>query len=172
MKNGLLKPADLVVALKAHLLRGSAWTYASLGQAVGMSASQAHAALARAEQADLFRSQGRRAKPNNLLEFLAHGVRFAFYPQLGGHVLGVPTAHAVAPLSDLLVGVEGASVFVWPDPAGTVFGQALEPLHRAVPRVSRRDPELYSVLALVDALRVGRVRDRELALGLLRETLS
>ncbi len=52
---------------------------------------------------------------------------------------------------------------VWPDPQGTVQGAAVEPLYRSVPGAARRDPGLYDLLALVDALRIGRARERNLA---------
>jgi hypothetical protein len=36
-------------------------------------------------------------------------------------------------------------------------------LHRTVTKVALADPKLYELLALVDAIREGRVRERELA---------
>jgi hypothetical protein len=39
----------------------------------------------------------------------------------------------------------------------------LEPLHKAAPSAARRDPILYELLALIDALRDGRVRERQRA---------
>jgi hypothetical protein len=52
---------------------------------------------------------------------------------------------------------------VWPDPEGSVQGVAVEPLYGSVPRAARQDPELYALLALVDALRIGRARERGIA---------
>lgn len=42
-------------------------------------------------------------------------------------------------------------------------GYALSPLYRSVPKAVERDPRLYELLALVDAVRDGRARERELA---------
>ena len=39
----------------------------------------------------------------------------------------------------------------------------LEPLYKTVPIAARRDPRLYEILALLDALRDGRARERRLA---------
>jgi hypothetical protein len=39
----------------------------------------------------------------------------------------------------------------------------VQPLDRSVPQAARRDPALYDLLALVDALRIGRARERGLA---------
>jgi hypothetical protein len=52
---------------------------------------------------------------------------------------------------------------VWPDAEGEVRGLTLEPLHRAAPAAARKDPVLYGLLALLDALRDGRVRERQIA---------
>ncbi|MCC7172374.1 MAG: hypothetical protein IT459_18150 [Planctomycetes bacterium] len=81
------------------------------------------------------------------------------------------TAHAAAPLRDLIdAGTDPPPV--WPDPEGTDRGEALEPLYRSVPAVARRDPKLYEILCLVDAIRAGRARERALAEKLLRERIE
>ena len=61
---------------------------------------------------------------------------------------------------------------VWADPEGKVRGEALEPLYPSVPRAARADEALYELLALVDAVRAGRARERELAVAALRKRLS
>ena len=53
--------------------------------------------------------------------------------------------------------------YVWPDDSGDTTGTSLEPLHPSAPRAARSSPELHELLALVDALRVGRARERALA---------
>ena len=52
---------------------------------------------------------------------------------------------------------------VWPYPKGEERGQSVEPLYPTVVESAQQNPKLYELLALVDALRVGRVRERELA---------
>ena len=52
---------------------------------------------------------------------------------------------------------------VWSDPEGQMQGVAVEPLYASAPGAARRDPELYHLLALVDALRMGRARERAFA---------
>jgi hypothetical protein len=36
-------------------------------------------------------------------------------------------------------------------------------LHKAAPKAARKDPALHELLALIDAVRDGRVRERQLA---------
>jgi hypothetical protein len=52
---------------------------------------------------------------------------------------------------------------VWPSPDGPVRGAAFEPLYPSVPEAAKRDSCLYELLALIDAIRDGRVRERKLA---------
>jgi hypothetical protein len=52
---------------------------------------------------------------------------------------------------------------VWPDAEGDVRGVTLEPLHKTAPKAARKDPVLHELLALIDALRDGRARERQLA---------
>jgi hypothetical protein len=44
-------------------------------------------------------------------------------------------------------------------------------MHKAAPKAARKDPVLYELLALIDALRDGRVRERQLAQKELRAQL-
>ena len=52
---------------------------------------------------------------------------------------------------------------LWPLPEGQQRGVSLEPLHKNAPAAALRDPFLYEMLALIDALREGRARERKLA---------
>jgi hypothetical protein len=87
----------------------------------------------------------------------------------GAPTRGVPTAHSAKPLSDLIA---GGDAFVWPHVDGTVRGQAIAPLYPTVPDACLGDERLYELLALVDALRVGRARERELAVKELEARLT
>ncbi len=163
-----LKPLDLIVCLELAAGKSSHGTYEDLARAVGLSASEANQAVQRAVQAGLLRpSPNRREKPSAnaeaLLEFLEHGVRRAFFVVPGKIVRGMPTAQSAPPLDRLLANDE-ESTFVWPDPEGAARGQSIEPLYETVPKTARRNPALYELLALVDALRCGGARERRLAM--------
>jgi hypothetical protein len=47
----------------------------------------------------------------------------------------------------------------------------IEPLYKAIPYAASQDQELYELLGLVDALRVGRVREQQLAADFLQQRL-
>ena len=82
----------------------------------------------------------------------------------------MPTAHSALPLSKEIVS-EANDQYVWPSGDGTVRGQAIEPLYKSVPYAVSKDPELHQLLALIDALRVGRARERQIAGDELRRRL-
>lgn len=163
----MLRPQDLAAATVLALPDMSAWTYTSLAARLELSASETHAAVKRAGMAGLLRDRAvdRRA----LLEFLQHGARYAFYPSRGAPTRGVPTGVLAPPLNTLLSATEGP---VWPSADGTARGYALAPLYRTAPAAARRDASVHEVLALIDALREGGARERELAIRELRRRLE
>lgn len=175
-----LHPQDVVVVLKliAHRDRSKRWTYADLGKDLFMSTSQVFRSVERAEAARLLSAPSIPSTPemreelpltwmfpnnSNLKEFLIHGVKYSFPVERGGPTRGTPTAEAAPPLNQIL-----AQDFplppVWPNPAGLLRGIAFSPLYKTVPEAALRDLELYELLALLDAIREGRAREREIAI--------
>ena len=98
---------------------------------------------------------------HNLAEFALHGAKYAFVPERLPVGPGVPTSHAAPAFAGAFS--EGHEPLVWPGPHGAVRGEGLSPLHPCVPGAALRDAALYELLALFDALRVGRARERSLA---------
>jgi hypothetical protein len=172
----ILKPQDLVVALKLVSLHKKDWTYLLLASELAMSASEINAGIKRAIQARLLSpGKDRDNKPQPvraaLLEFLLHGVRYAFAPDRGEMTLGMPTGWAAQPLSDQIVAAEDPPP-VWPDPQGEVRGMTFSALYPTVPRAARQDAVLYELLVLVDGIRGGRAREQKIAAKLLSKRLG
>lgn len=155
-----MKPQDILVYLKILLWKKGRWTVAALAESIGLSASETHGAIQRGKKAGLFDPLTEKPVKSALEEFLLHGIRYAFPAEPGRLCRGVPTSHSAPPLAGKIVSGEP---YVWPDDNGRVRGQAIEPLYRSVPAAARKDVELYELLALIDALRVGRARERSLA---------
>jgi hypothetical protein len=84
---------------------------------------------------------------------------------------GTPTSCAAPPLTKIIATAETDHAPLWPDAEGSVRGYALEPLYPSVPKAARLDKALYELLALVDAIRDGRARERNLAIEHLRTRL-
>jgi hypothetical protein len=157
-----LRPQDIVVVLAVHHLATARWTYAALAERLGLPDSHAHAAVQRAIRSHLNEEDSRRVRTRNLLEFLEHGVRYAFPVEPGPVARGVPTGASAPPL-DTLMQDNSAGDLVWAHVDGKTTGQSLTPLHPNVPTIAMEIPPLHECLALVDALRIGGVRERQLA---------
>jgi hypothetical protein len=129
-----------------------------------MSPSEVHGALKRAQAAHLAHGSELNSRPNlsAIEEFLIHGLKYAFPAEHGGPTRGLPTSYAAAPLNRLIAAGD-EPIPVWPHPEGKSRGIALAPLYKTVPIAAMGDPLLYEKLALVDALRDGRTRERKLA---------
>jgi hypothetical protein len=165
-----LLPQDIVVLAKLVSYRGNRPSIAQVGADLSLSPSQVHQSLKRLERSRLLDAQSGRPFLRAVEEFLIHGVKYAFPARRGEATRGIPTAYAAAPLNRE-IGEGGELPPVWPDAEGDVRGLALEPLHKSAPRAAVKDPQLYELLALIDALRDGRARERQTAERKLAERL-
>lgn len=158
-----LKPQDIVVLLKLMLLGpNNSQSFAALALALGISPSEVHAGVKRLANAKLYNEQTKRPVRKAALEFLIHGVKYAFPPKHGGLTLGYPTGYAAPPLDQFIQAGENPPP-VWPSSHGTAKGLEFSPLYKSVPEAIKNDPELYKLLALLDAIRDGRARERVIA---------
>jgi hypothetical protein len=175
-KTPQLKPQDVLVLLKLAVREDAAWSYPRIAAELGMSASEVHAAMRRAVLAKLAVAEepkGFRVHSQNLLEFLVHGVRYAFPVARGPITRGHPTAYAAPVLRKRISEGDGLPP-VWPDPEGSVRGESFSPLYpsQAAIRAILADPPMYDATALVDAIRGGAARERQVAAELLERLVT
>src|SRR5712692_11375376 len=159
-----LKPQDVVVALKLCGYPAGRPPISIVASDLGLSPSEVHGAIQRLRSSGLLHGPALKDKPNisGLEEFLVHGLKYAFPAEHGEVTRGIPTSYAAEPLkSEISMSNELPPVWPWPD--GNTRGIGLEPLYKSVPRAALRDPNLYQFLALVDAIRNGRARERKIA---------
>lgn len=166
-----LKPQDALVLLKIAANNERPWRQVDLAQELGLSLSEVSEALERARNARLIDSSKKMLIWQALAEFVLHGLKYVFPAAPGPVCRGIGTAHSALPLSNQIVSSDDDQ-YVWPDADGDLRGQAIEPLYRSVPKAARKDPQLYQILALVDALRVGRARERNIAAEELKKRLN
>jgi hypothetical protein len=158
-----LKPQDVVILLKMLTLSKQAlWRVLDLATSVGISQSEVSHGLERLRLAKLVDEKKKMPLLENAHEFLTHGIKYVFPARPGAIQRGIPTAHSAPPLSEHMR-VSSSDVYVWPYAEGKSRGQSIEPLYPSVPKVALKDPVLYELLAIIDAIRVGKVRDRKLA---------
>lgn len=167
----ILKPQDVLVGLSMCCRKARNDTYAEKAEKLGMSASEVHAAEKRLCEARLVDVDTREIRRGPMLEFLVHGVPYAFATSPKEWTRGVPTAWA-APVLSSKIALSDQPSPIWPDPEGMVQGVAVQPLYRSVVQAVKKDSELYDLLSLVDALRIGRVREKKIAEEEIRNRLK
>ncbi len=170
-----LKPQDIVLALKLVAIGAADWTQPGVARALHVSAGEVNHGLKRLAVCHLYAPVDRRIVRASLLELLVSGLRYVFPAQLGLLGDGMPTAFSAAPLAGKLrLGDEDGVVWLVPDGGARarVRGRVIEPLYPSAPLAAAEDPKLHELLALADALRVGRARERALSRTELEKRLA
>lgn len=160
----VLKPQDVVVVAKLVGYTEFRPKLVEVAEEIALSASEVHASVRRLQAARLVHSHRLGTAPNleAIKEFFVHGVKYAFPAERGELTRGVPTSYAAPPLNKMIsIGEEPPPI--WPYANGKTRGMSFEPLYAKVPIAALKDPNLYELLALIDALRDGRMRERNLA---------
>lgn len=167
-KHSGMRPHDIVILLKIAAKGNQNWLMKNLAIELGISAGEVSESINRSVQAGLLAKDKKTVMKAALLEFLRYGLPYVFPQQPGALVRGIPTAHSAPPLDKL---IQSNELYVWPSAKGNARGQAIEPLYSTVVIAIEKDNKLYELLALVDALRVGRVREKQLAMEELKKRL-
>ena len=164
---------DIALLLKLSLQEGPRVLSKKLSEELFIPPSEISKSLYRCKDSGLLYWSDLEKRVNRpaLMEFLAHGMRYAFPPERGGLVRGIPTAAAAEPLKSLFLD-DGEPPPVWPYSAGTVRGLSFAPLYKFAAKASLIDSRFYELLTLCDAIRGGRTRERTLATDLLRKALN
>lgn len=163
--NGM-RPHDVVVLLKITSLQGQQWLNKDLSSQLYISFSEISESLNRSMIARLLSPDKRKVMKNALLKFIENGLSFVFSIEIGASVRGIPTGHSAPLLKDFFISKE---VYVWPHPQGKSRGEAISPLYPNQVKAAMEDEHLYGMLSLLDAVRIGKVRESEKALELLKD---
>lgn len=169
----MLKSQDVLVALAVLVLKDKQWRQSDIANLVNISVSEVNAAIKRLVLAKLMAPSVNEKKPevlmNALKEFLVHGLKYVFPAEIGRVTRGKPTGYA-APVFQGEIVYNPNDVPVWPDAHGKVQGYSISPLYRSVASIANE--ELYSLLCIIDAIRIGKARERNLGIKLLEEKLD
>ena len=162
-----MSPLDVVVLVKLCLVNGKV-SQSQLAEALALSQSEISKSMARSRYAGLLFGNENQVMRQAFFDYLSHGIRYSFPQQPGPIVRGVPTAHSAAPLSEL---IQSDEPYVWPSSKGQLRGHSIIPLYPKVVLAVAKDEKLHEILALIDALRVGRARERNLAMEELKNRI-
>lgn len=164
---------DIALLLKLVVQNEPRLPSKKLAESIFISSSEVSKALKRCVDAGLLHMLNgeKRVNRSALMEFLGHGLKYAFPSARGSLVRGVPTAASAEPLKSHLL-EDGEPPTVWPYAEGKVRGISLLPLYKGAPKAALLDSKFYGVLALCDAIRSGRTRERNLAVELLGKVIN
>ncbi|MFB6342082.1 hypothetical protein ACE1ET_10175 [Saccharicrinis sp. FJH62] len=164
-----MRPHDVAVLLKIASKGKQNWYMKDLAYELEISASEISESIYRSVIAGLMSADKKTLNKLALLDFLKSGLRYVFPQQPGAMVRGMGTAHSAPPLIDLILSEEN---YVWPYANGNTRGQAIEPLHPKTPMACLKDNKYYELIALADAIRLGKVREQELAISMIKERIE
>lgn len=174
----MLKPQDIVVLAKLITLSGTNnWSQNSIATELCLSPSQINSAFKQLVATKLITPYQPPDKPAPILqaceEFFIYGFKYLFPAKLGGITRGMPTSYA-APSFKGQITLGHDPIPVWPYAQGTEKGVALMPLYPSVPESLNKypNPALYDFLTLLDAVRSGRAREKQIAEKILSEILN
>lgn len=166
--NGL-KTQDVLTSLLLLTYEDKKWIQSDLAAALEISVSEISGSLERLKLCGLIDGSKKKVMKQSLREFLIYGLKYVFPALLGSAARGVATAHSASPINAHIV--EGNEIYVWPYYKGTRRGLSIKPLYPTVPKIATKLPELYELLVIVDALRIGRIREKEFAIQELEKRL-
>ena len=152
-----MKPQDIIVALKL-LSHDSSRTVRDLATCLYLSKSEISNCQSRLIKSYLLNND-RQVMKANLFEFILFGLKYVFPGELGAPARGIPTAWG----HKLFNQIRAKQIPVWPDADGQTYGPAIKPLYPKLPKVCRVDPYIYECAASIDAIRVGRTREKVIA---------
>ncbi len=168
-KHNGMRPHDVVILLKIIAKGDKPWFNKDLANELYISQSEVSESLNRSKIAGLVSGDKKQVFKAALLDFLKYGLRYVYPEQPSSSVRGVLTSHSAPPLNEV---IQSEQDYVWPYALGSNRGFAIEPLHRNVPKACLEDAKLHELLALADALRVGRARERNIAVKELEKRFS
>lgn len=160
-KHNGMRPQDVVILLKMTTLHNTFWRIEDLRLSLKLSASEVSEALDRCRMAKLVDISKRKVYTAALLEFLFYGLKYVFPVEPTGIVRGILTAYSAPPINSMIA--TGSHKIVWAYSKGSERGEAIEPLYKTVPEIVENDPQLYELLTLVDTIRIGKLREVDLA---------
>lgn len=172
----MLKPQDCMILVKLLANPMADWSQRDMAKMLCISLAEVNAGIKRLQDAGLLRKDKQGKLYPNIHaaeEFLVSGIKFFFPGKLGEYTRGIPTGVA-APIFHGKIALGNDPIPVWPEAIGENRGVALDPIHPSIPKSLRENPDniFYEIFVLIDVIRTGRPREREMAEKLLKERLN
>jgi hypothetical protein len=168
-KHNGMRPQDVAILLKIVAINEQQWQLVGLSNLLHISISEISESLNRSRLANLIDHKKKKVNKENFLEFLIHGVRYVFPQQPGSMARGVATAHSHPLIKKKFISELN---YIWPYSKGETLGLIIEPFYPNQVEAVKADPLFHKLLALIDLIRVGKVREVKYAISELQKIFS
>lgn len=166
-----MRPQDIAVLLKI-IISNPGWMSKDIAQDLVLSPAEVSYSLQRSAQAGLLDASKKRVMRKAFLEFIQYGLPRVFPAIRGPLAVGIPTAFSSPAISPYLMTNQLNDLVIWPHAEGVARGETINPLYPNAVQAALKDETLYHLLSLVDVMRMGKVREKEIALRLLKEKFN
>lgn len=156
-----MKPHDIVIALKIVSFNSETWRIIDVAYNINISPSEVYGSINRLHKVEIMHMRKHIVK-RNLIEFLIHGVKYCFPAIPGIRSRGILTAHS-SEFFKKIISDKKKDNYVWPFEKGNANGISIVPLHKNIPEFIQKDRFMYEHLSYIDAIRIGRKREKAYA---------
>ena len=163
-----MRPHDIVILLKIAVTK-KPWMNKDLADALKISQAEISYSLNRSAIAGLIDPSKQKVMRNALLEFVQYGLSYVFPAERGPIAKGIPTAFSAPVMESSIV---SGDALVWPHSHGSVRGESISPLYPNAVEAALQDKEIYDLLALTDVIRLGKVREKQIAIEKITEKIK
>jgi hypothetical protein len=170
----VLKPQDVIVAIKLAVNPDTSFTYARAAFELGLQPSRIHASVGLIQLSRLGAGPAIQQLTINrlrLADTLIYGVPTIFPAKVGAMSRGMRTAE----INEIVPGHFSPTdemAYVWPDPNGKVRGVSVTPLHPCVLVAASNDSKVKGLLIAIDVCRTAAARERKIARDYIRTALE
>ncbi|MBF0446138.1 MAG: hypothetical protein HQL68_11170 [Magnetococcales bacterium] len=170
-----MKPQDISVLCMLIHFGQEKWNFDKLSEAVCLSRGESHKSIKRLIEAQLYNDIAKKPIFQNAEELFVHGVKYLIPKKVMSVERGIRTAHSHLVFEDDFSGTN--EKYIWPYFKGKDRGIAIEPISKNVVEAALkigldRQNIFYTLLALIDAIRLGKARERKLGREYLKEILN
>ena len=163
-----MNPQDFIIALFLAL-EEKPILQKDIADRLKISRSAVSYAIKRLGKLKIINLDNQQVMVHSLLDFVQYAIHFIYPTDIGPKVKGIPTAVS-GPILDQLITTE--ETYVWKSEKGTAIGQEVQPLYERVPEFINYESQLYQVLSLIDAVRIGNSREKNIANKELKKILT
>lgn len=153
----------------------------SLGASLGISKTEVSASLRRCSESNLLflinnhgvislANLNWKVNKKAIFNLIKHAVPYLYPPKLLGFDIGIPTGFSGPALSEEVTSA-GNSKIIWSSEYGEAYGQVLEPIYKTIAFASYQDEFVYNCFSLIDAYRLGKAREKDIAINLLEKKI-